>query len=330
MSSVEASPLPTPEEDGEMLSAEDLQYAALSAKLREWNLTYTVEREFPITDVQREAAAQVREASHIAPALRVEEYAQQMRNGAMFPPILLRTPGNVLVDGNTRLGAAKRIGRKTFPAVIVDTKTAAMAKILAAAINQMGGERLTAGEAHEAALLMMREGYPDPAVARELGRDLSQVRRWRNQHDVEERARGLGLADSVGQIPRNTLGTVAPVMHDEPFAELVKLFADVRPPEKQAREYVSQVVQAPSDEAAVAKVAELREELAPAGPPPHTATRSAVPLVRAAIGNLMKLRGRVDAGFNPAKREEELKRWEELKSVVDEMLAALRNEDKLL
>lgn len=312
-----------------MLSPEDLQYAALEAKLREWNLTYTVEREFKISDARVESAAQVREGSHIAPATRVDEYAQQMRNGAMFPPILVRTP-NVLIDGNTRLAAAKRIGRKTFPAVVVDTKTAAMAKILAAAINQMGGERLTAPEAHEAALLMMREGYPDPAVARELGRDLSQVRRWRNQHDVQERARTLGLAEQIEQIPRNTLGTLVGIAHDEPLSELVKLFADVRPPEKQAREYVSQIVQASSDEAAVAKVAELREELAPAGPPPRVATRSAIPLVRAAIGNLLKLRGRADAGFNPAKREEELERWTELKQVVDEVLAALRDENKLL
>lgn len=311
------------EEGDRMLSPEDLQYAVLQAKLREWNLTYTVEREFPIASVQRESAAQVREASHIAPALRVEEYAQQMRNGAMFPPILLRTP-NVLIDGNTRLGAAKRIGRRTFPAVVVDTKTAEMAKILAAAINQMGGERLTAAEAHEAALLMMRQGYPDPAVARELGRDLSQVRRWRNQHEVEGRAATLGLAEPASQIPRNTLGTLAAVTHDEPLAELVKLFADVRPAEKQAREYVTQVMQAPSDDAAVAKVAELREELAPVGPPPRAAARRELPLIRAAIGNLLKVRGRVDVAFDPAKRDEERKRWEEVRQVVDEVLTALR------
>ncbi len=267
--------------------------------------------------------AQVRDASHIAPSLRVEEYTQQMRNGAIFPPILIRKP-STLIDGNTRLAAAKRVGRKTFPAIIVDVETPELAKILAAAFNQMGGERLTPGEAHEAALLMMQQGYPDQAVARELGRDLSQVRRWRNQRDVAQRAEKLGLAEQVQLIPRSTLGVLAGVTHDEPFAELTRLLADVRPTEKDAKEMAGKVVQAPSDEAAVRAVAALREELQPAGPPPHAAVRSEIPLVRAAIGNLLKLTGRASAGFDPAKRDDEMARWTQLKQVVDEVIAALK------
>jgi ParB-like chromosome segregation protein Spo0J len=313
-----------PEQDElEMLTPEELQYAPLIAKIRSWNLECETDQEFAIEKIQRSAAAQVREASHIAPSTRVDEYTQQMRNGAIFPPILLRKP-NILIDGNTRLAAAKRVGRKTFPAIIVDVPTPELAKILAASFNQMGGERLTAGEAHEAALLMMQQGYPDQAVARELGRDLSQVRRWRNQRDVIKRAETLGLAEQVDLIPRTTLGTLAGVAHDEPFAELTKLLADVRPNEKQAKEMVTQVVQAPSDEAAVRAVSSLREELQPAGPPPHAATRSEIPLVRAAIGNLLKLTGRVSAGFDPAKRDDELARWTQLKQVVDEVIAALK------
>jgi ParB-like chromosome segregation protein Spo0J len=313
-----------PEQDElEMLSPEDLQYAPLLSKIKSWNFNCDVDQEFPIDKIERSAAAQVRDASHIAPALRVEEYTQQMRNGAIFPPILIRKP-NVLIDGNTRLAAARRVGRKTFPAIVVDIDTPERAKILAAAVNQMGGERLTAGEAHEASLLMMQQGYPDVAVARELGRDLSQVRRWRNQRDVAQRAEKLGLAEQAGAIPRSTLGVLSAVTLDEPFAELTKLLADVRPAEKQAKEMAIQVAQAPSEEAAVRAIAAMREELQPAGPPPHTAVRSEIPLVRAAIGNLLKLAGRATAGFDPVKRDDELARWEQLRKVVEEVLAALK------
>lgn len=313
-----------PEQDElEMLSPEDLQYAPLLAKIKSWNFDCEVDQEFVIDKIERSAAAQVRDASHIAPAQRVEEYTQQMRNGAIFPPILIRKP-NVLIDGNTRLAAAKRVGRKTFPAIVVDIDTPERAKILAAAINQMGGERLTAGEAHEASLLMMQQGYPDVAVARELGRDLSQVRRWRNQRDVAARAEKMGLAEQAAAIPRSTLGALTAVTHDEPFAELTKLLADVRPAEKQAKEMASQVAQAPSDEAAVRAIAAMREELQPAGPPPHAAVRSEIPLVRAAIGNLLKLAGRASAGFDPVKRDDEVTRWTQLRKVVDEVLAALK------
>ncbi len=307
----------------EMLSSEDLQYAPLLSKIKSWNFACDVDQEFIIDKIERSAAAQVRDASHIAPAQRVEEYTQQMRNGAVFPPILIRKP-NILIDGNTRLAAAKRVGRKTFPAIVVEIDSPERAKILAAAVNQMGGERLTSGEAHEASLLMMQQGYPDLAIARELGRDMSQVRRWRIQRDVAQRAEQLGLAEKIEVIPRSTLGVLAGVTHDEPFAELAKLLADVRPAEKQAKEMAAQVTQAPSDEAAIRAVAAMREELQPAGPPPHAAVRSEIPLVRAAIGNLLKLAGRATAGFDPVKRDEEMTRWEQLRKVVDEVLEALK------
>jgi hypothetical protein len=201
MSTVTVEALEQQEEES-MLSPEELQYAPLEAKLKEWQLSYNVDREFPIDQIRVSDDAQVRKVKEIAPAARVQEYAMQMRNGAVFPPILLRKPGNILIYGNTRIGAAKHIGRKTFPAIIVDTKTEDMHKILAAAVNQMGGERLSPDSAHEAALLMMQSGYPDSAIARELGRDLSQVRRWRNQREVLQRIETHGLNAQTEGVPR--------------------------------------------------------------------------------------------------------------------------------
>src|SRR5258707_1224478 len=163
-----------------MLSSEDLQYAPLLSKIKIGISAGDVDKDLITDKTGRSPAARVRAAPHIAPARRVEEYTQQTRNGAVFPPILIRKP-NILIDGNTRLAAAKRVGRKTFPAIVVEIDSPERAKILAAAVNQMGGERLTSGEAHEASLLMMQQGYPDLAIARELGRDMSQGRRWRIQ-----------------------------------------------------------------------------------------------------------------------------------------------------
>jgi len=174
---------------------------------------------------------------------------------------------------------------------------------------------------------MMQQNYPDGAIARELGRDISQVRRWRNQQDVLKRAEGLGLTEQVKLLSAGALGRLAEVRHEAPFTELVRLFADVRPGEKQAKEMVGQVVQTTSDEAALKVIVDLREELAPAGPPPHAANKrsNTVPLVRAAMGNLLKLAGRPREGFDPAKRTEELERWQKLRALCDEMLDALQS-----
>ncbi len=78
-----------PEQDEQaMLTPEELQYAPLLSKIKAWNLDCQVNAEFPINKIERSAAAQVRDPSHIAPSQRVEEYTQQMRNGAIFPPML--------------------------------------------------------------------------------------------------------------------------------------------------------------------------------------------------------------------------------------------------
>lgn len=313
-------------EEAELLRAEDLQIAPLIAKLREWDMPYEIDRQFPIDKIERPRNVQVREATNIAPAARVEEYSHQMRNGAVFPPVLIRAGTFALIDGHTRLKAARRVGRRTFPAIIVTTPTNDMAKVLAAAINMQGGERLQPTEAHEAALLMMEQGFPDAAVARELGRDLSQVRRWRAQDDVTKRAQRLGLDEQAKQIPRTALGPLAGVNFDAPFTELTRLLADVRPPEREARELVAKVMAEPSEAAAIAKVAELRTELAPSGPPPRVAARKQIRSARMAIANLLKLKGRPDTAFDPAKREEELARWQQAREVVEEVLAALRQQ----
>jgi ParB-like chromosome segregation protein Spo0J len=234
----------------------------------------------------------------------------------MFPPILLMTP-DLLIDGNTRLKAAQRIGRQTFPAIIVDTKTREMARILAASLNQMGGERLTPEEAHEAALLMMRPGYPDAAISRALGRDIAQVRRWRTQRDVEHRAERLGLGDEIQQIPRGTHnGLLAGVAHEQPFVETTRLLAEVRPVEKQAKEIITEVQQATSDQAALDLVARFRDDFAPAVPPPRASTRKDLALVRAAIATVIKHQSNLDTVINRGQRDEELERWTNLQQVA--------------
>ncbi len=306
---------PTPEDNPVTVLPPDWTFAPIVAKLREWNLTYEIAPDFPLSRVRTDEHSQVREQQHIAPAHRVEEYIQQMRNGALFPPLLLMAP-DLLIDGNTRMKAAQKIGRQTFPVIIVDTKTREMALILAASLNQMGGERLTSEEAHEAAMRMMHADYPDGAIARELGRDIVQVRRWRNQRDTELRAQRLGLSEEVKNIPRGTLGALASVSHDEPFVEATRLLSEVRPVEKQAREIITEVIQASSDEAAKEVIARYRDDLSPAGPPPRAATRSDLPLVRAAIASIVKHEDGLDRVVNRAQQQDERERWTKLQEVA--------------
>lgn len=307
-----------------MLTAQELQYAPLEAKLAEWRLPFRVVNDFKVEDITQLEEAQVRGTTERAPARRIEEYAMQMRNGAQFPPILLMSPGNVLIDGNTRLEAAIHIGRKTLPALIVETGSVDMAIILAASINQMGGERLTSEAASKAAQRMIALDYPDAAIARELGRDLTQVRRWRNRQAVADHAEALGISDSVSQIPKTTIEKLANVVQDEPFKQLATLWSEVRPSATDAQKMVEAVTSAASEADAVKVVQEYREELSPNGPPPHAASRSELPLLRAACGMIAKFDGRPITAFDPRKASEELARWERVQFIAGQVVEAIK------
>jgi len=229
---------------------------------------------------------------------------------------------HAIIDGNTRLAAAKRVQRKTFPVILVDAKTEDMAVILAAAVNQMGGERLTSSEACNAALRMMTGGYPDHAIGRELGRDLSQIRRWRAQKDATERATGLGL--NLENVPRTSVEKLAEIRLEKPFVEMAKLLVDTRLGAKDTKAIVEEVAKASSESAAVKVVEDKREELAPCGPPPHAAARSRIPLARAACGTIIKAGDEPSAVFNPKTKDEELDRWTKVGAAAAKVIAAIQ------
>jgi hypothetical protein len=52
----------------------------------------------------------------------VQRYAVQMRHST-FPPIVV-TDDDYIIDGNTRIGAARANGRHDFPAIIVKAEGA--------------------------------------------------------------------------------------------------------------------------------------------------------------------------------------------------------------
>ena len=232
----------------------------------DWNLTFELDDDMPLARVKFEPGAQVREEEHRAPASTVAEYQTHMTHGAIFPPIIVSSQ-NFLIDGNTRVKAALRLGRKTFPAYRVKFPHLGMAKMVGAAINQMGGDRLTEAEIVAAASVMMKEGYSDEAIARTLGRSPSHVRNVRKDQAFTEAAARTGLADI--RIPKQHRRTLSRIAHDEPFAAAVKIIAASTPPNKEVTALVDKIDQTRSDAEALAVIEAARSEWgAPAGPPP--------------------------------------------------------------
>jgi hypothetical protein len=286
-----------------------------------WNLGFEL-TEFGTDEIRTLDGAQVRDLGNIAPDEGIEEYRTQMHGGARFPAIVLMKP-NILLDGNTRLGAATAEHLGTFPAYVVDVPTVDLGRALAATLNQRNGRRLTAEEAQRSALSMIQNlHFNDDQVAANIGRSGQQVRTWRRQVETETRAKRLGLADEVAKVSLNQRDRIASVSHDAPFAELVKLASEVKIPPSDLRRIVNDITKAPSEADEIQRVTQARDELRPAGPPPRRPQRNEVAArARMVVPQVINLTESPLALLEPGRLEEDRKMWATLRERVEAVVA---------
>lgn len=311
----EAAPPPTPFEVDPRVVGVAIEY-----KLREWSIPYDYVEEFTLADVRYVDWTQARDSEHVNDKEATAEFRVQMAGGAVFPPIVLMHP-NVLVDGNTRSAAAKGLHRKTFPAFVAQFPRADLAKAFAAAINQLGGRRLTSDEAHTAALTMMAMGMADEAVAREIGRSVEMVRRMRRSKEYDERAQTLNLA--ALPVTESDKVKLARIAHNPVFAEAVQLVAETRPSAKDVSEIVATAEAARDDTEGIAAIRQLRADLKPAGPPPVKITlpqerRTA----RMGLGQLLSITANPTLLLetDPEARQHSVDQWTRLRDLADRVL----------
>lgn len=294
------------------------------AKLRDWNIRYEYVPEYPLADVRSAEWAQVRGSDHVHDKDAIAEYRTQMGQGAVFPPILLMHP-DVLVDGNTRKDAARLLRRKTFPAFVAHFPTVDLAKSFAAAMNQLGGRRLTPAEAYDAAVVMLNRGMADEAVAREIGRSVEMVRQMRRQKEFGERSSTQPeIATAVTSIPQKHQIKLAQISHDPAFVEAVKVVAETKPAAAVVNQIVKAATSARTDSDAIEAVRAIRAELAPAGPPPiRVVVPTEVKQSRMQLGALVKYADNpmllLDTA-TPEARQTAIERWTKVRELADEVL----------
>lgn len=290
--------------------------------LRDWNLEYEFEADYPVDKVDStEDVLQVRNENHRAPAENVDEYATQMRGGALFPPIVLNHKGR-MIDGNTRLGAARRIGAETFPAYLVKLPRLDFGPMIGAALNQMGGKRLTGDEAYAAAESMMHEGYADEAIARTLGRSPQMVRNYRRERRFKDQAQRVDLGEV--KLSRGAQRHLAGITHDEPFRRAAELASDAKLSPKDVQELVAKVAGARSEREELEVIAEHETKFKAAGPPPHRASpNKAATQAGRKIDQFLAAVIAPPAELAPSGLREELEpKWRRLHELAGRVLAA--------
>jgi transposase-like protein len=290
--------------------------------LKEWNLRFDLIEAVPLDSIIHVPEQQARSVAHRALPENVESFYQHMKNGAQFPPMVLREP-RILLDGNTREAAALKLGMQVFPCYVVhDIANDSMARALSGAINQLGGQRLSGDEAQELAVEMLYGELKLPVgeVARYVGRSATQITKWRRQTEVLNHAERLGIADQLKAISVNQRGKLADVQLDEPFRRLVEVIAGAKPPSGELTKVVREVESASSEADAIATIDAAAADWRPTGPSGRVVRNEKARRARMVVPQLLNLRAA--ELFEPDKADEDLRMWERLREQVEEVLRA--------
>lgn len=282
-----------------------------------WNVQYKLTESIQIDSVRFIDDAQVRHIEHIAIPENVEQYALQMKAGAIFPPIV--TWSGMLVDGNTRMAAARLNGMATIAAYEIDVPSIRLARFVAAGLNMLGGAKLTSQEARELAIDMMEDAFTDSQIALTLGVTAESARQWRRLHEVNERAERTGTTEALAKMNKSKRLQLANITHDAPFRELALAIVGANPDVAEIKDVVAKVKEASSDDAAVAIVADARREWTPIGPEPvKVRVNRAAQQARMHIGGLLKCRA--SDLVDPAKMDADRAKWQEIARLASEVL----------
>jgi hypothetical protein len=287
-----------------------------------WGLNFELIPDFRIADIQDIPGQQVRFRANIANRDVVEEYYEQHANGAVFPPVVLAPPGTI-IDGNTRLAMARKAELETFPVYMVRVSSLDLAKALGAALNQIGGVRLTSDEAYQAAVDMMGENlkFTDAQIAEITGKAAWQVKNWRAEQQAAQHAQRTGTAASFAEVPKTQHKTLAKVIQDAPFAAAVKLAGSRRLPNATVKRMVDDIVKAPSEQEALAVVDAVAVENPAGGPGGGAVVRNQKARhMRMVLPQVINLRPPEEL-YEADRAGEDEKLWREVRRVVDSQLA---------
>ena len=143
----------------------------------------------------------------------VDRYAQALRNGDTFPPIVVmpRGDGYEIVDGNHRHAAHKRIGAATIPAYIIGKDTPGeIVALLVAEANTKHGDPTPTAWRQQQALYLMALGHAAETVAEALGLSASQIKQAIRLAKADNRAKKLGIPGwlNLAASPRERLSTI--------------------------------------------------------------------------------------------------------------------------
>lgn len=214
---------------------------------------------------QFDADKSLRNQARIAQPLdekRVEQYAEDMRRGDEFPPVIAHgQPGKyVIADGNHRLAGATRAKRPlAVYHVVGDARTIVLITFEA---NTKHGLPTSEEERIQHALYLIDNGSSIPEAAQVLSLPRKTVEKASIARSTSDRFRDAKLpAGTVEKLTEPIRRRLANISTDEGFAAAVNLAADAGMASNEVWELVTNVNLLRSSDKQVAFVQEQRENV---------------------------------------------------------------------
>ncbi len=202
---------------------------AASADIERWlqsrGIQYAPAAAIPmdLIDTKRSRANQARRDAILPES--VDRYATAMRNGAVFPPIVVYLDGRslVIIDGNNRHAAAARVGLDTIDGfVIAEDTPSELIHLLTVEANARHGVTPDSSWRYEQAFALTAMGWSDEDAAEAAGLSVASLRGARSVQNAEARAKNLRIG-GFADMPASAKVALAPVKDDAVFYHLSKL-----------------------------------------------------------------------------------------------------------
>lgn len=139
-------------------------------------------------------------------------YAEQMRDGAKFPPIVVHADGSsyIVMDGNHRVAAADLADVSTLSAYLVKNPSPAAVRAFTYEANTRHGLPTSLQDRIFQAIHLIEIGVKAVDAARQLGLPLNKVRDAWDIHEANKRFDSLGVKrfERLTQTARRRLSTI--------------------------------------------------------------------------------------------------------------------------
>lgn len=214
-----------------MTTPHSAQRPEIETLLEKVGVTWRFDPDVPLhtIDVSGGLANQVRhEPLDLA---TVERYADAMRNGDVFPAVILTDDDNrTPLGGNHRLAAKRHVDDATTPAYMV-TGTARQLRRVRFGDNSLHGLPLTKDERIEHGIDLMNDGLSQYDAAKIVGISQPDLSIGRATIDANQRAADAGL-EGFSRLPRSVRYQLSMVTEPDVFTEAARLTLDAALPLK--------------------------------------------------------------------------------------------------